>query len=810
MGHLFDELKFSLRTHRRSPGFALAVVLTLGLGIGANTAIFSVVNGVLLRDLPFPEPDRLVQVRTIFRGDVQDDNSEANVLDYRDQIRSFESVGAYSYTRVHFRDDSGARRILVARTTHDLIPMIGVSPMLGRYFNEEEDKPEAEPVVVLSYGFWQRSFGARRGVIGETVKVYGRPFTVIGVMPPSYEFPHREVEAWVPLQIDPSSPYSRANHYLRVVGRLRDGVEVESARAELEAYGRRVVEEFPENYKTFRFGVTGVGLHENIVGDSRTPLLVLLGAVAFVLLIACANVANLLLARAESRGRDFAVRSALGASRSYITLQLLVESLVLSLAGGLVGLLIAYLGTRTLLFLAANVIPRLEGVEIDIRVIAFTMAVSLLSGLLAGFLPAYKLPTSDIQSGLRDAGRTASPSRHRTRARRLLIAGEVAIAVMLVICAGVMIRTLGELTKIDVGFRTNNVLVMFMSLPEAEYEDPETVKSFYRAVQEKVATLPGVLSVGLANRIPLASGFGRWSIQVEDEAVQTIGEAPVTHLHRISAGFMRTLGLTLKEGRGLTEKDTGGQPLVGVVNEAFVRRVLSGGKALGRRIRMFDDESPWMEIVGVVGDIRHQGLQTEPYPMLYVPFEQSVENNIEVSHNMGLFVGSQSEAISLAGPIRELVGQMDPSAAIYSVQTMDDVRAGAASDREFPTLLLGVFGSVALLLSAIGIYATVSYTVSQRTREVGVRLAMGAGSHRVRWMIVRQSSLPVGAGLALGLLGALHATEYLESLLYNVSTVDPLTYGAVAAVLATVALLAAYLPAMRASRVDPITVLRNE
>jgi len=480
------------------------------------------------------------------------------------------------------------------------------------------------------------------------------------------------------------------------------------------------------------------------------------------------------------------------------------------LAGGLVGLLVAYLGTRFLLILAADVIPRLEEVGIDMRVMAFTMAISMLSGLMVGFLPAYRLSTSNIQGSLREAGRAASAGRSRARTRRLLIAGEVAIAVMLVICAGIMIRTLGKLTEIDVGFRTDNVLVMFMSLSEAEYKEPESVKVFYENVQKRVTALPGVRSVGLANRIPLASGFGRWSIQIEDEVVATIGEAPVTHLQRVSPGFLGALGLPLIKGRPFSDKDTGDRPLVGIANEAFVRRLLDGESPIGRRVRMFDPESKWVEIVGVVGDIRHEDLQTEPYPMLYVPFAQSEDNSITIAHNMGLFLHTRSDAAALAAPVRELIRRMDPSVAIYSVQTMEDVRAGAATDREFPTVLLGVFGSVALLLSAIGIYATVSYTVNQRTREVGVRMAMGAGSRAVRWMIVRQSSLPVAAGLALGLVGALHATEYLESLLYNVSPVDPLTYGAVAAVLASVALLAAYLPAMRASRVDPITVLRNE
>jgi predicted permease len=629
-------------------------------------------------------------------------------------------------------------------------------------------------------------------------------------MPPAYEFPHREVEAWVPLQIDPSVPYSRANHYLKVVGRLRDGVELEDAKAELEAYGRRVVEEFPQNYKTFQFGVTGVRLHDHIVGESRTALLVLFAAVAFVLLIACANVTNLLLARAETRSRDFVVRSALGASRSQITWQMLAESVILSSAGGLLGLFLAYLGTGPLLVLAKNVVPRLEVVEIDTWVLVFTMAVSFLSGLLAGLLPAYKFSTWDIHGSLREAGRSVSPGRHPARARRLLIAGEVAMAVMLVICAGVMIRTLRELTRINVGFRTENVLVMFTSLPEAEYKEPESVKSFYDNLEEQVASLPGVRSVGLSNRIPLASGFGRWSVQIEGEVVETIGEAPVTHLQQISPGWTRVLGLELVDGRSLHETDAGGRPLVGVVDEAFVRRVLHGGKTVGRRIKTFDSDSPWMEIVGVVKDMKHEGLQLEPYPMLYVPFAQAGENGVDVSHNMGLFVEAHPEASSLAAPIRELASRLRPSVAVYSTQTMEDVRAEAASDREFPTVLLSLFGAVALLLSAVGIYAMVSYTVNQRAREVGVRMAMGADSHDVRWMVVRQASGPVGAGVALGLLGALHATDYLESLLYNVSPTDPWTYGGVGVFLAAVALLAAYVPARRASRVDPMAVLRNE
>jgi predicted permease len=687
---------------------------------------------------------------------------------------------------------------------------MGVAPLLGRTFIPEEDQPGAQLVVVLSYGLWQTSFGGRHDIIGESIRVHGMTVPVVGIMPPSFEFPDNEVEAWVPLQIDPSSSYSRANHYLRVVGRLKPDFTVEDARAELEAYGGRVVEEYPQNYKTFQFGVTGVGLHEAVVGDSRTPLLVLLGAVAFVLLIACANVANLLLARAEGRSRDIAIRSALGASRGQITFQLLTESLVLSVAGGLVGLLLAYLGSRTLLIMAADVIPRLDEVGIDASVLGFTTAVSLLSGLLAGFFPAYRFSMSHIQEKLQKASRSASSSVERLRVRRMLVTVEVALAVVLVIGAGVMIRTLGELTKVDVGFRTDNILTMFMSLPEAGYETPVSVKGFYRDLLGRTEALPGVRSVGIASRVPLASGFGRWSIQIGGEVVETIGEAPVTHFQRVSPSYFGTLGFTLKSGRLLSVTDVAGQPLVGIVNETFVRRLLPGKTAIGHRVRMFDPDSPWMEIVGVVGDIRHEGLQEEPYPMLYVSFAQCEENGVSVPRDMAFFIHAEPDVAMVAEPVRDLIRQMDPSVPVSYIQTMDEVRMSAASDREFPTVLLSIFGSVALFLSAIGIYAMVSYTVSQRTREVGVRMALGADSRGVRWMVVRQAGRSVAAGLALGLLGALHLTDYLESLLFNVSSTDPITYSGVAAVLAAVALFAAYLPARRASRVDPMSVLRTE
>lgn len=814
MSNLLKDLEHSFRTLRRSPGFTVAVVLTLGIGIGANTTLFSVVNGVLLRDLPFHEPGRLVMIYTHFRGSTMSASSEANFLDYRSQIHTLEAVGAYGYERWHLDGEGEPRRILVTRTTAKLLPLLGVQPFLGRTFTTEETEPGAEPVVVLGYGLWQSSLGGRPEAVGQTVRMQGKLVTVVGVMPPSFQFPRESVEAWAPLPIDPANPHSRENHYLGVVGRMKDGFGLADAQAELSAYGERVVEEFPANYKTFQFGVSGASLHEDVVGEVRGPLLLLLGAVGFVLLIGCANVANLLLARAESRSLDLAIRSAIGAPRSRILSQLMAESIVLSLAGGFVGLVLTYLSSKTLVLLAGEFLPRLDEVGIDFRVLGFTLGVSLFSGMLAGWLPAQKFSKLGVLNALQQAGRGTSPGRERHHARRALIVAEVALAVVLVIGAGILIRSFGELAKIDAGFRTDNVLTMRVSLPEVGYEDAGAVTRFYRTLEEHVGALPGVQSAGIAQRLPLASGLGLWSIQIDGKIAGTIGEAPITHLQQASPGYFAAVGLELVEGRLFSETDDAGKPPTGVVNEAFVHEHYSGDPAIGKRVRMWEPDSPWVEIVGVVGDILDEELQAAPYPKLYIPHSQAqdifVENSSGVSRSMALVVHARLDAAALSGAVRNLIREVDRTVPVSNIRTMADIRSSAASDREFPTLLMSVFGLVALVLAAIGIYAMVSYSVSQRTREIGIHIALGADSSNVRWRVVGQALTPVAIGLVFGLWAAFYITGLLRGLLYNVTPTDPITFVSVAVILFAVAALASYLPARRASRVDPMTVLRAE
>jgi predicted permease len=848
MPDIISDIKYSLRSLWRSPGFTLAVVLTLGIGIGANTAVFNVVNGVLIRDLPFEQPDRLVRLIGFFRGRTSMTLSEANFRDFQAQIGSLQSLGAYSYERWHLRDEDEPRRLLVARTSASLIPTLGVRPLIGRTFTPEDDAVGAEPVVILTHRLWQQSYGGRAGALGEQIDLDGTPYTIVGVMPPAFTFPDPEVEAWAPLRLDPANPYARVNHYLRMVGRLSEGSTLEQAQSELAAYGEWAVEEFPENYATFEFGTSAVGLMEGQVRSARTPLLVLLAAVGFVLLIACANVANLILVRAEAHGNAIAVRIALGASRARIVKQLLIDSLVLSVFGGLVGLLLAVWGGPALLTLAAGAVPRLEEIAMDARVLGFTAAVAMATGLLAGLLPALRMASARSRGLLpRTGGRGVidGAGKRRGRGRQLLIVGEVALAVVLVIGAGVMVRSLGELVRLDVGFRTDGILTMRLALPEDEYAEPVQVVAFHRQMIERVEALPGVARAGIASALPLATEIGRTSIQIGGQIVETIGEAPVAQIQRTSPGCLEALGLEIVAGRLLADTDIAGQPYVAVVNETFAEHLL-GGEALGRHIRMFASGSPMMEIVGVVGDVRADGLlQTEPWPRIYVHYAQAAESAYGTPSNVNLVVrvggreagpaasagltrdepglaGNAAEAavgpagspavdlLALVGPIREAIRRIEPAAAIWNVATMDEVRQMATATQEFPTVLLGVFGAIALLLAAIGIYGMVSYRVGRRTQEIGVRMALGARGADVRRMVVGQALLPVAAGLLVGLTAAMYTTELLGSLLYGVSPLDPTTYASVAAILAVVALLASYLPARRATRVEPIDVLRGE
>ena len=626
MNGLLTEIRFALRRLARNPSFSILVILTLALGIGATTTIFSVVDGVLLRELPYPDPGRLIQVRTHHKGRIFDTNSAANFLDYREQIESIDSVTFYQYRRWYLGETQEPRYVLGVVTSHEFFEVMGVAPALGRPFTADEERPDAD-VVVISHGFWQSHFGGLSDVIGRTVLLDARPFTVVGVMPAGFGFPHPEVEIWRPLWLDPTSPNLRSDSNLLVVARLAKGASLGEAQHEFTAYGERVADEYPQNYRTFQFAVSAVSLRTATVGTVQTPLVVLLGAVAFVLFIACANVANLLLVRYEARGYELAVRSALGASRARIVRQMLVESLVLALAGGLIGLSLTKLGLSGLLSLAGDAIPRADNVRLDIPVLAVTFAVSVLAGLLAGSLPSIRISAQQPGQTLCASGRSVIAG-GRSVLRRSLVIAEVALAVMLVIGAFLMIRTLAALHDVDVGFRTDNVLTARVTLPQDGYRNLTLVGDFFRSLEERVRALPGVREVGTAWRLPLATGFDNLSIVIEGHEVATIGEAPTAHVQIASPGYFDALGLTPIQGRTFEGSDSVGRPFVAVVNRTFERQLLDGQQAVGTRVKLWGDDRPWMEIVGVVGDIHNDDLVTDPRPTVYFAHAQLLMDEI--------------------------------------------------------------------------------------------------------------------------------------------------------------------------------------
>jgi putative ABC transport system permease protein len=799
----------------RRPGFSALVMLTLAIGIGASTAIFSVVDGVLLSDLPYPDSDRLIRVRTHHKGRINDTNSAANFLDYREQIESIESVTCYQYRRWHLGETTEPRYVLGVVASHEFFEVMKVTPALGRSFTREDERPDSE-VVVISRGFWQSHFGGRPDVVGRAVLLDAQPFTVVGVMPPGFEFPHREVEVWQPLWIDTTVPYLRADHNLLVVARLADGVTLAEAQREFVAYGERVAEEYPENYKTFQFGASAVSLHASTVGDVRRPLIVLLAAVVFVLLIACANAANLLLVRHETREYDLAVRSALGASRTRIIRQLLAECLALAVGGGLIGLLLVKLGLGAMLALAIDAVPRADNVQLDFRVLAFTIAVSIVAGLLAGVLPAVKVSVRPPVQTLCAGGRSLIPG-GRSVLRRTLVIVEVALAVMLVIGAGLMMRTLFELSRVDVGFRTDNVLTARINLPVEGYRHPALVGGFFDSLVKRVEALPEVRAAGIAWRLPLATGYDNLSIVIEGREVETIGEAPTSHFQIASPGYFEALGLAPLRGRVFRESDTVGRPFVAVVNQAFERQLLDGADAVGTRVRLWGEQQPWAEIVGVVNDIRKGDLDSDARPTLYSVHAQLLLDELppesyypRATRDMALVVHAEGETASLASSVREIVRELDASVPVSNVATMDEIRAAVAANREFPAVLLVVFACIALALATVGVYGVVAYSASRRTHELGIRMALGADGVGVRAMIVWDGLVPVLLGILIGLVAAVVSTRGLQSLLFKVNPVDPLTLVVVPLLIVAAALVASYIPALRASRLDPASVLRSE
>jgi putative ABC transport system permease protein len=810
------DIRFAFRTLTKSPAFAAIAALTLGLGIGANTAIFSVVNSVLLSPLPYPDPDRIVMVCNRWQGFDKTWLSNSEYLDYREQCSSFEEVAAWATTDANLTGGREPERVTVGGLTASLFPVLGVEPILGRAFSEDEDLPGKDQVAVLSYGLWQRRFGGDPTIIGKTIELDGRSRTILGIMPALFKLPldfgeDGPTDLWIPLAIDPGSVdrTERGNHYLYSAARLAPGTNAEQATAELQALTTRFTEEglYPVE---MRFESFTLSVSEEIVGEVRPALLLLLGAVGFLLLIACANVANLLLTRAEARSREMAVRAAIGASRSRILCQLLTESIVLSIIGGAVGSALTYAGSQTLLAWNPASIPRVTEVTLNLPVLFFALIVSVLTGVLFGLAPVLHVWKLELTTTLKEGGRATTAGLCRHLFRRAVVVVEVALAVTLLIGAGLMLKSFWNFLDIDPGFQSDSVLIARLSLPQADYPEPEDIVSFYEELLDRLRALPGVEHTGAARTLPLTGTIGDWGLRIEGRP-STRGNHPKGDWQVVSPGYFEAMGMKLIKGRFLTYEDRTDALQVAVINETMVSKYWSDEDPLGQRIRMGSGiDQPWITVVGVVGDVTHNGIDVEIKQKFYRPHAQFHRSVGFAPRAMTLVVKATSEPVGLASLIRSEVGAIDPNIPLADVRTMDDVLAASVSEPRFTALLLGVFAAVALVLAVVGIYGVIAYSVSRRSHEIGIRMALGARSSQVLTLILQQGFALSAVGLALGIALALGVTRLMAGLLYGVGTTDMASFTLIPAGLMLTALLASYIPARRAARVDPVASLRME
>jgi len=799
---LLRDLRFAVRQLRRTPAFAVAAIGCLALGIGANTAIFSAVDGVLLRPLPFPESERLVTVWGYHASIGRESASLPDFLDWRRDSRSFTGMTARANTQFNLTGAGEPEVVRGALVTANYFQVLGSPIPLGRGFRDDEERRGAARVAVLSHGFWRREFGGSADAVGRQIMLGGVPYTIVGVGARGLSVP-REVDVWTPLTTD--TTLGRRNDFLEVVGRLAPGVDMSQAREELGTVARRLEQEYPGSNSGW--GVDLVGLQERIVGEIRPALLVFMGAVGLVLLIACANVANLMLARVAAREREVTIRAALGASRRRLLRQLLTESVVLSLAGGALGLGLAVWGVRALQALEPGTIPRVDEIAVNGSALAFALGLSVLTGLLFGVAPAVRLMGYDLRGGLAEGGRGAAGRRSAGRTRSLLVLAEVALAGVLLVGAALLLTSFVRLQRVDPGFTPGGILTARVTLPRARYDDPARQTAFADALLERARSLPGVRSAALTSDAPLGDGPPYWAFAVagvEPPPPEVVQDAVV---FRTTPDYFRTFAIPLVDGRLYQTSDRGDAAPVALVSEALARRYWPDRTPLGARITFgdpADSTSVWMTVVGVVGDVRQEGPAAAAYPQIYVPLAQVSGRSLLIA------LRTSGDPLALTPALKRAIAGIDPSLAVGRVATMDERVAAALARPRVNALLLGGFAVTALVLAALGIYGVIAYGVAQRTRELGIRMALGARSDDVLRLVLRQGMAPVLAGLALGLGGAAVGSRVLRGLLFGVGGTDPVTYAGVAGFLAAVALLASYLPARRAALADPVAALRND
>lgn len=809
---LFSDLQFAARLLLKRPVFASIAIITLALGIGATSAIFSVVNAVILRPLPYPNSERVVTISggLAVKGLEDIGASPPEFINYREQARSFEQVAAYATISTTLTGAGEPERITATLASAALFPLLGVEPSVGRPFLAHEDQDGNDNVAVISHRQWARRFNSDPDVAGKSLTLNGKSYTIVGVMPQGLEFPDQTSDVWLPMALssDQSSEKERGSHWMQVVGLLKPGVTIEQARAEMSTIAAEMQRQHPEVYpEDSGWRVKVILMHERVVGDVKPALILMLCAVGFVLLIACANVANLQLARTAARQKELAVRAALGASRGRLIRQMLTESMLLSLLGGALGLLVANTGKDALIAFAPPDMPRLTEVSLDGSVIAFSLIVSILSGVMFGIAPALQSSKTDLAGSLKESGTrsTESPGRHRLRGG--LVVSEVALALILLIGAGLMIKSLIRLQKIDPGFNPDNVVTMRLSLPQARYPEAGKQRAFYGQLLESIKTLPGVQSASAVNFLPLSATGNQRNFSIKGQgAMQTNVE-----FRMIDPGYFRTMQIPLLAGRELNERDTAGEPYVAVVNETFARLFFEDEKALGNEIKLHGLNSPfpWLSVVGVVSDVKHGGLDVETRPEMYVSYLQPPLPNFGVQ-SMFLVARTTNDPSSIVDGIRKEVLSLDHELPVFSVATMEQLLARSIAPRRFNMFLFELFAGVAVALAMIGIYGVLTYSVSQRTHEIGIRMAVGAQAKDILGLILHQAFKLVAIGIVLGGAGAYILTRFMKGLLFDVSATDPLTFVGISLLLAVVATLASFLPARRAMKVDPLTALRYE
>ena len=812
METLFQDLRYAIRMLGKRRGFTAIAIITLALGIGANTATFNVINAVLLRPLPFREPDRLVTIKHSYpKLGITAVISAPGFIDYRSQSDLFENSAVSTSWNTNLTGQGEPERIQGRLVSADFFSTLGFVATHGRVFLEEEDRPGKNHVVVLSHGLWQRRFGADPAILDQQLMLNGESYTVVGVMPAEFEFNVGD-ELWAPLGFTPEllAPAQRGNEYLWMIARLKSGVSQAQAQAGMDSVANQIREQYPNLYPAeSQWGLVLNPLQENFIGDTRPLFTMLMFAVGFVLLIACANVANLLLARATARRKEIAIRTAMGASRLRIVRQLLTESVLLALLGGALGLALSAWGVKLLVALNDK-IPRSREIGIDFRVLGFTLGVSLLTGIIFGLVPALQISKAGEAETLKESGRSSPITFGRGGSRSLLVVAEVAFALVPLIGAGLMVKSFARVLEVNPGFQKQNVLTMRLALPVSSYRELPRVKAFYQQILQKIEAIPRVISVGGVTGLPMVAGSPRGPFTIEGRPINPGEASPNSDRKVTTTNYLKTMEIPLIRGRYFTDQDSAEAPGVVIIDDAFAKRYWPDEDPVGKRISF---EGPpnnprWREIVGVVGYVRNYGLDVEAREVLYYPHLQSA------AREMGLAVRTEGDPMGTVTAVRNAIQSVDPQQPIFRISTMEQVVADSTTERRFTTFLLAVFAVVALLLTAVGLYGVMSYSIAQRTKEIGIRMALGAQRGDVLRMVIGQGMtlavVGIVLGLALSLVLAIFLGHYMKDLLFEVKAIDPTLFVIIPLVIGGAAMLASYIPARRATKVDPVVALRYE